>query len=94
MDSFVSLATRRMWSTNDFAIQTFSPGLSEPAGETTDPGPSYYTPAAFAVNDIATLDRSSAHEVKFSIDFKPGPGNDVVKIFIDGVQKAVGNSWE
>ncbi len=28
------------------------------------------------------------------IDFKTGPGNDVVKIFIDGKKQATGRTWE
>jgi hypothetical protein len=44
--------------------------------------------------DIATLSRTSAHTIRFSIDFKTGPANDVVKIYVDGVLKITGTTWE
>lgn len=44
--------------------------------------------------DIATLDQSVPHTIKFVMDFVDGPGNDVVKIYIDGVLKKTGKSWE
>ena len=61
--------------------------------DVTDSGP-YYTRATFNESDIATLDRSSAHTIRFSIDFKTGPANDVVKIYVDNVLKATGTTWE
>lgn len=42
---------------------------------------------------IATLSRT-AHTIKFVIDYKDGPSNDVVAILIDGVQVHTGTSWE
>jgi hypothetical protein len=62
--------------------------------DVTDAGPAYYTPATFNESDIATLDRATAHTIRFSIDFKPGPANDVVHIYIDGVLEATGTTWE
>ena len=50
--------------------------------------------ANFVEKDIATLNRTSAHSIRFSIDFKPGPGNDVVKIYIDGSLATTGTTWE
>ena len=50
--------------------------------------------ANFVEKDIATLSRTSAHSIRFSIDFKPGPGNDVVKIYIDGSLATTGTTWE
>jgi hypothetical protein len=50
--------------------------------------------ANFVEKDIATLNRTSAHTNRFSIDFKPGPGNDVVKIYIDGSLATTGTTWE
>ncbi|HEX3100122.1 MAG TPA: hypothetical protein VHQ41_04120 [Patescibacteria group bacterium] len=44
--------------------------------------------------DIATLDRSVPHTIKFAMNFVDGAGNDVVKIYIDGVLKTTGTSWE
>jgi hypothetical protein len=50
--------------------------------------------AKFSDTHIATLSRSSAHSIQFVIDFKTGPGNDVVTIFIDGKKQATGRTWE
>jgi hypothetical protein len=61
--------------------------------DVTDPGP-LGTVANFSDTDIATLDRAHSHTIRFSIDFVPGPANDVVKIYIDGVLKATGTTWE
>jgi hypothetical protein len=61
--------------------------------DATDPGP-LGTPATFNETDIATLSRTSAHSIRFSIDFKPGPANDVVKIYVDGVLAITGTTWE
>src|SRR6185437_7311647 len=44
-------------------------------------------------SDIATLTRTP-HTIKFVMDFVNGPGNDVVKIFIDNVLVKTGTSWE
>jgi hypothetical protein len=44
--------------------------------------------------DIATLDRTSAHLNRFSIDFKNGPAQETFKIYIDGVLKITGTTWE
>jgi hypothetical protein len=48
----------------------------------------------FNTTDIATLDRAHSHLIRFSIDFKDGPANDQVKIYIDGAQKITGTTWE
>ena len=61
--------------------------------DVTDPGP-IRTVANFNETDIATLNWTSAHTIRFSINFKSGQGNDVVKIFIDGKKKATGTTWE
>jgi hypothetical protein len=61
--------------------------------DVTDSGPDP-TPATFNETDIATLSRTSSHTIGFSIQFIPGPGNDVVKVTIDGVLKATGTTWE
>jgi hypothetical protein len=52
------------------------------------------TAATFNERDIVTLDRAHAHTIRFSIDFVPGPGNDVVRIYLDGALKATGTTWE
>lgn len=61
--------------------------------DVTDPGrvPNGDT---FNETDIATLDRTSSHLIRFSIDFKNGPAQDTVKIYIDGVLKITGTTWE
>ena len=48
----------------------------------------------FAETDLATLDRTTPHTIKFVMDFVDGQKNDVVKIYIDGVLKITGTSWE
>jgi hypothetical protein len=48
----------------------------------------------FNTTDIATIDRTHSHLIRFSIDLKDGPANDQVKIYVDGVQKKSGTSWE
>jgi hypothetical protein len=61
--------------------------------DVTDPGrvPNGDT---FNTTDIATLDRTHSHLIRFSIDFKDGPANDQVKIYIDGSLKITGTTWE
>jgi hypothetical protein len=61
--------------------------------DVTDPGP-IGTVANFNETDIATLDRSTAHSIRFLINFKRGPGNDDVKVFIDGKKAVTGTTWE
>jgi hypothetical protein len=61
--------------------------------DATDPGP-LGTQATFNESDIATLDRSHAHTIMFSLTFVPGAANDVVRVYIDGVLKATGTTWE
>lgn len=58
-----------------------------------NPGP-IGTVSNFTDADIATLSRDRAHSIRFSITFKSGPGNDVVRIYIDGNEATRGNSWE
>lgn len=61
--------------------------------DATDPGP-LGTIASFNPTDVATIDRTSAHTIKFMIDFVPGPANDVAKLYVDGVLKHTGTTWE
>ena len=58
-----------------------------------DPGP-LGTVAEFEPTELPTLNRTEAHTVRFSMDLVPGAGNDVVRIFIDGVLLHTGTSWE
>jgi hypothetical protein len=50
-------------------------------------------PANFVETDIATVDRSP-HTIKLTMDTLDGPSNDVVKVWVDGVLKITGTSWE
>ena len=52
------------------------------------------TVSTFNETDIATLSRTRAHSIRFSITFKSGAGNDVVRIYIDGNEAIRGTSWE
>ena len=61
--------------------------------DVTDNGP-LGTVATFNETDIATLSRAKAHSIRFEINFKNGPGNDVVKVFIDGKKAITGTTWE
>lgn len=42
----------------------------------------------------AGLDRTTPHTIKFVMDFKDGPSNDIVEIWIDGTLAHTGTSWE
>lgn len=48
----------------------------------------------FTDTEIAVLNRTSAHTIRFWIDFFDGSANDVVKVYVDGVLKATGTTWE
>ena len=61
--------------------------------DVTNPGPVGHA-SNFSDTDIATLSRTRAHSIRFSITFKSGPGNDVVRIYIDGTEAKRGTSWE
>jgi len=50
--------------------------------------------ANFVETQIATLSRTVPHTIKFAMFFVDGPGNDVVKIYIDGALVHTGTSWE
>jgi hypothetical protein len=49
---------------------------------------------SFNETEIAQLDSSVPHNIKFSMDFIDGPDNDVVNITIDGTSVHTGTSWE
>jgi hypothetical protein len=65
----------------------YQDGIVEAAG-TCDSGDN------FVESDIATLSRTSTHNIKFSMNFVNGSNNDVVKIYIDGSLVKTGTSWE
>jgi hypothetical protein len=49
----------------------------------------------FVYTNIATgLDRTLTHNIKVTMQFVDGPGNDIVKVYVDGVLKHTGDSWE
>jgi len=48
----------------------------------------------FYESDIATLSRTAVHSIKVVTHFVDGPRNDVVQVYIDGVLKKTGTSWE
>ncbi len=53
------------------------------------------SPANFVETQIgAGLDRTVPHTIKLTMDMLDGPSNDVVKVWIDGVLKHTGTSWE
>jgi len=49
---------------------------------------------SFNETEIATLDRTQPHTIKFDMTFVDGPDNDIVKIYIDGNLAETGTSWE
>lgn len=49
--------------------------------------------ANFVETDIATISRVP-HTIKLTMDLLDGPSNDVVKVYVDGVLKITGTSWE
>jgi len=54
----------------------------------------FFTDATFEMQDIATLDRAHAHSVRFAIDLRNGPGNDLAQVFVDGRKAVTGTTWE
>ncbi|HEY3069695.1 MAG TPA: hypothetical protein VGJ34_05215 [Gaiellaceae bacterium] len=52
------------------------------------------TTATFRTSEIATLNRATRHLIQFSIEFKDGPANDTVKIYIDSKLVKTGTTWE
>ena len=52
------------------------------------------TVANFRTSEIATLSRTRSHFIQFSIEFKDGPANDTVKIYIDSKLVKTGTTWE
>jgi hypothetical protein len=69
-----------------------SDGIHVMFDDVTDPGP-IGTVANFNETDIATIDRNP-HTIKLTMDTLDGPGNDIVKVYIDGVLVHTGTSWE
>ncbi len=59
-----------------------------------DPPEEGETAWQFIPRDVATLDRGESHSIKFAIEFKSGPDNDVVQIYVDGELALTGGTWE
>ena len=52
-------------------------------------------PGAFALTTVARrLDRRVPHTIRLTIDFLDGPGNDIVRVYVDDELKHTGTSWE
>lgn len=53
------------------------------------------TGANFVFSNIATgLDRAVPHTIGVEMDLPDGPGNDVVRVYVDGSLAHTGTSWE
>jgi hypothetical protein len=50
--------------------------------------------ANFVATPIGTFDPTVPHTVRVTMQFVDGPGNDVVKVFVDGTLVHTGGSWE
>jgi len=61
--------------------------------DATNPGP-IGTVSSFNGTDVATIDRTTSHTIKFEIDLVPGPANDVVTLYVDGSPVITGTTWE
>ena len=52
-------------------------------------------PANFVKSPVAAgLSRAVPHTIRLTMDFVDGPGNDVVRVYVDGALKVTGTSWE
>jgi hypothetical protein len=66
-----------------------------PYGSLTTPAAGCTSPDDFVETLVASgLDRGKVHTVKLSMDFVDGPRNDVVKVYVDGMLRHTGTSWE
>jgi len=61
--------------------------------DVTNPGP-LPTASSFNPTDVATIDRTNKHSIKFEIELVPGPSNDIVRLYVDGALEITGTSWE
>ncbi len=51
--------------------------------------------ANFEETTVATgLNRAVPHTIKITMDLLEGPGNDIVKVYVDGSLRHTGTSWE
>lgn len=70
-----------------------SDGIHVVTYDVVDGGP-VGTVASWIPFDVATISRTSAHTIKFVIDFVPGSANDVAKLYVDGNLVHTGTTWE
>ncbi len=62
-------------------------------GNTVDTGPCSCAPFRFTT--VASgLSRTIPHTIKITMDLVEGPENDVVRVYVDGVLRHTGTSWE
>lgn len=55
----------------------------------------YQTGPGFVQTNVASsLDRTAPHKIKVTMQFVDGVQNDIVKVYVDGVLKHTGTSWE
>jgi Collagen triple helix repeat (20 copies) len=40
------------------------------------------------------LDRTQVHSIREEVEFVDGPGNDIVRVYVDGVLERTGTTWE
>jgi hypothetical protein len=50
--------------------------------------------ANFVTTSLGTFDPKVPHTVRITMQFVDGPGNDIVKVFVDGNLEHTGGSWE
>jgi hypothetical protein len=66
-------------------------GLSVVFAERSNPA----SPGDFELTTVASrLDRRVPHLILLTMDFLDGPGNDVVRVYVDGELRHTGTSWE
>ena len=66
-----------------------------PYGSNATPSDGIGVEDGFFLTAAATgLDRTVPHRIKIVMDLLDGPRNDVVKLYVDGVLKVTGTSWE
>ena len=72
-------------------IADWADGLAVVFAERSDPA----APGAFQRTTVVRgLDRAVPHRLRLALDFFDGPGNDVARVWVDGVLRHTGASWE
>lgn len=66
-------------------------GLAVVFAERADPA----SPGAFQRTVVVRgLDRGTAHAIRLTVDFVDGPNNDEARVYVNGVLRHMGGSWE